>query len=217
MLNKKKSSKKVILLIDDDSYFVRAACIHLKRCGFKNIHSATNGIEGISLTEELNPEIVLLDVELPEINGFEVLQQFHRQKLDPKVILMTGHDSGEVGMLGARLGVTDFIAKHQFWNSVEIKILEAIALGKKISETGGSPRNIIATNFDLLEYIFNNSDMENKNELFKYLHELRREIKKVKPNKNIIYHSIEKIVIGASGNLVAVGIIEVIKGLISLI
>jgi CheY-like chemotaxis protein len=137
--------------VDDSAPFVKAASNFLKDCGLTNIHCAYDGLEAVRLAETLRPKVVLLDYELPGINGFEVLRKFHLLNLDLKVILITGHDTGIVGMHGAQLGITDFISKSEFHDVADLKLKEAIEFGRTINASNTTPRSLFTTNLDILD------------------------------------------------------------------
>ncbi|MFG0256282.1 MAG: diguanylate cyclase [Phycisphaerales bacterium JB043] len=110
--NESPNSVPTILLIDDD----KDVHVFLKlRLQAENIdlHSAENGIDGIRRAHELQPDLILLDLNMPIMDGFEVLREL---KDDPKlfdipVIFFSGSDSAEDKVLGFDLGAIDFINK----------------------------------------------------------------------------------------------------------
>jgi len=207
-----------VLIIDDSSPFVKVAVKHLKECGLIKVYSALNGFEGINLAKKYNPDIVLLDIEMePGISGFDVLDQFHKYNLNLKVILITGHDTGLVGMRGARLGITDFVSKVDFFESIDIKIIEALDFGHTIFEKNHSPLSIITTNFDILEKTFSDLDLEHQNNLLAKLNQIRDELKNTKPDKNKINRLMDFLKHDLVGHIAASGIVEVVKGLLTLI
>jgi diguanylate cyclase (GGDEF)-like protein len=100
-----------ILLVDDDATSVRILSRIL--CDFVPLRFATSGRMALKLARESVPDLVLLDVEMPELSGFEVCKAF---KADPKlaqvpIIFVTSHESPQLETLGLRLGAADFIIK----------------------------------------------------------------------------------------------------------
>lgn len=204
-----------VLIIDDSTKFVNTAVKYLKSCGLKKVHFAYNGIDGITIAKKNKPDLVLLDIEMdPGISGFEVLEQFHKNNLDLKVILITAHDTGIVGMRGARLGITDFVSKVNFFENIDVKIIEALDSGHTISKEYHTTQNIINTNFDILEKFLKDYDIIKQNELSTKLNQLRDEIKNNRPDKNKISGIMDFIKRDMVGHVAASGIIEVIKGLL---
>ena len=103
---------KKILVIEDDKFLRRLITQRLTKEGY-NTSEATNGEEGIKKVKEEKPDLVLLDLILPEINGFEVLS---RIKGDPDlapipVIILTNVDQKEDMEKGLRMGAVDYLIK----------------------------------------------------------------------------------------------------------
>jgi diguanylate cyclase (GGDEF)-like protein len=100
-----------ILLVDDDRTVVRILSHILS--DFEPLRFATCGRHALKLARESVPDLVLLDVDMPEFSGFEVCKEF---KSDPKlaqvpIIFVTSHDSAQLETLGMQLGAVDFISK----------------------------------------------------------------------------------------------------------
>ena len=100
-----------ILLVDDDRTVVRILSHILS--GIEPLRFATSGHSALKLARESVPDLVLLDVEMPEFSGFEVCKEF---KSDPTlaqvpIIFLSSHDSPQLATLGLQLGAVDFISK----------------------------------------------------------------------------------------------------------
>jgi len=100
-----------ILLVDDDSMVVRILSRIL--ANFGPLRFANSGRVALKLARESVPDLVLLDVDMPELSGFEVCKAF---KSDPAlahvpIIFITSHESVELETLGLQLGAVDFINK----------------------------------------------------------------------------------------------------------
>jgi diguanylate cyclase (GGDEF)-like protein len=100
-----------ILLVDDDSMVVRILSRILN--GFEPLRFATSGHAALKLAREAAPDLVLLDVDMPDLNGFEVCKAF---KSDPAlaevpIIFITSHESAQLEAKGIELGAADFISK----------------------------------------------------------------------------------------------------------
>ncbi len=100
-----------ILLVDDDSMVVRILSRILR--DFTPLRFATSGRAALKLAHEAVPDLVLLDVDMPDISGFEVCKAF---KSDVKlaevpIIFITSHESAELEAKGLELGAADFISK----------------------------------------------------------------------------------------------------------
>ena len=105
-----KFSKYKILIIDDEQDIIDILETVLKRDGFENIFVANNGTDGIELFKSVNPDIVLLDIMLPDINGYDVFNELRKHTNVP--ILFISAKSEEVDrLLGFAIGADDYITK----------------------------------------------------------------------------------------------------------
>jgi diguanylate cyclase (GGDEF)-like protein len=100
-----------ILLVDDDSTSVRVLSRML--ANFAPLRFATSGRAALKLARESAPDLMLLDVDMPELSGFEVCKAF---KSDPAlaevpIIFITSHESAQLEAKGLALGAADFISK----------------------------------------------------------------------------------------------------------
>ncbi len=99
-----------ILLIDDEIEILDILTTVLEMEGFKHIYRATSGKEGIELFRKENPDIVLLDIMLPDIIGYDVFKEI--RKISEVPILFLSAKSEEVDrLLGFALGADDYITK----------------------------------------------------------------------------------------------------------
>jgi CheY-like chemotaxis protein len=100
-----------ILLVDDDSLVVRILSHILS--DFAPLRFATSGRVALKLAREAVPDLVLLDVDMPELSGFEVCKAFKRDAALAQVpiIFITSHESPQLQTMGLQLGAVDFISK----------------------------------------------------------------------------------------------------------
>ncbi len=103
---------KIQVLVVDDSRDIREFVVQLvlKPNGFEALE-ATDGDEGLRLALEGNVDLMLLDLEMPVMNGFEVLDGLRAQHSDVPVVLMTSHGSEAIAVELFRKGVRDYIIK----------------------------------------------------------------------------------------------------------
>ena len=98
-----------IIIIEDDSKIVRFLALELRHEGY-DVESACDGITGLEMLASGTYDLVLLDVMLPEINGFEVLRRI-RQERDIPVIMLTAKDAVADKVRGLDLGAHDYVTK----------------------------------------------------------------------------------------------------------
>jgi DNA-binding response OmpR family regulator len=104
--------KRRILVIEDQPDLSRLLLIVLKRGGF-DACAAANGTDGLRLAEEQNYDLVLSDIELPDIDGFEICRRIKQNpKLRPvPIILMSGRLAEGNEALALKLGAVDYVSK----------------------------------------------------------------------------------------------------------
>lgn len=116
-----------ILLIEDDKNIIKFLSLSLETNGYKMIKT-DHGIEGISLFMTDNPDLVLLDLGLPDIDGMEVLKQIRSQSEVPIIMVSArGQEKEKVDALDA--GADDYITKPFHINELLARI--RVALRKK--------------------------------------------------------------------------------------
>jgi DNA-binding NtrC family response regulator len=95
-----------LLLVDDDATFRRVLAGELERLGFST-SGADTGAEALTAAAKLEPHVVLLDLQLPDMNGLAVLQAIREQSPGSEVILLTGHGSIDTAIQAIRLGAIE--------------------------------------------------------------------------------------------------------------
>ncbi len=112
---KKEEKKTKVLLAEDDKFISLAYKDGLSRAGFEVIH-ADNGKKALELAKKKNPDIIMLDIIMPEMNGFEVLEELKKTnkiKKIPVVILSNLGQESDIEK-GQKLGAIDYMIKSNF-------------------------------------------------------------------------------------------------------
>lgn len=102
--------KKKVLIVDDDVEIVRIVSFVLREHGYQVI-TAFNGREAIQKVQTELPELVLLDLHLPDVNGKEVLKRIREINEEIATIVLTGHGGEQVAIDFMKAGAMDFISK----------------------------------------------------------------------------------------------------------
>ena len=109
----RKNTMKTILIIDDEYYFRQALIKYI--LAFQEeylvIGEANNGKTGIQKIKELHPDIILIDITMPQMNGFEVIEYVKYNNRASKFIIISGYDKFEYAQKAIQLGVQDFLLK----------------------------------------------------------------------------------------------------------
>lgn len=100
-----------VIIIDDNSAFRAAARQLLERGGFVVVAEAGEGAGGIEAVAVHRPALALVDLQLPDIDGFEVAERLSRLDAAPKVILTSSLDATDLGALVMGSAAVGFISK----------------------------------------------------------------------------------------------------------
>jgi DNA-binding NarL/FixJ family response regulator len=101
-----------VLIVDDHARFRASARRMLELDGFDVVAEAEDGASGLALAKELEPELVLLDVALPDLSGFEVAERLAASS-DAAVVLVSSRDPSDLGTRLKRSPVRGFIPKDE--------------------------------------------------------------------------------------------------------
>jgi len=100
-----------VLIVDDHPSFRTSARAVLEAEGFDVVGEAADGASGLDAARRLEPQLVLLDVHLPDIDGFEVAARLTNGGGGPAVVLVSSRDGSDFGPLVSRSGAKGFIPK----------------------------------------------------------------------------------------------------------
>jgi DNA-binding NarL/FixJ family response regulator len=106
---------QVSILIAEDDALLRSFLLErlAGQDGFAVVGSASNGREALDAAIKLRPQVMLLDLDLPELTGLQVLEQLAAQESPPAVIVLTGNETDEMQLDVARHGAKGFLCKSQ--------------------------------------------------------------------------------------------------------
>lgn len=127
MAEKKSSPKSKIVLIEDDAFLAGMYVTKLELEGYE-VKLASDGEKGLKMVEEELPDLVLLDIVLPKVSGFEVLKQI---KVSPRakkipVLLLTNLGQRDDVNKGLSLGATDYLIKAHFMPSEVVEKIKKL-------------------------------------------------------------------------------------------
>jgi DNA-binding NarL/FixJ family response regulator len=100
-----------VLIVDDHPSFRANAHALLEADGFEVVGEAEDGESAITAAERLRPDVVLLDVQLPDIDGFEVSRRLTSNGSGPAVVLVSSRDGSDFGPLVESSGARGFVPK----------------------------------------------------------------------------------------------------------
>lgn len=104
-------TKKTLLIIEDEENIANAQKLILEK-DF-NIHIAADGEQGLTKAQEVKPDVILLDLMLPKMNGIEVCKNIRTNKeiSATKIVMVTARDQPQDEMQGMETGADDYIMK----------------------------------------------------------------------------------------------------------
>jgi two-component system response regulator DegU len=116
------------LLLVDDHRMLRET---LKRSmldeGFDVVGEASDGQEAVDLAEELQPDVILMDVTMPEIDGVEATRRIVEQRPDARIVMLTMHADQDVIAAAIRAGASGYLVKDCSFEEVAATVREAIS------------------------------------------------------------------------------------------
>lgn len=101
---------RTVLIVDDEKSIVDILDFNLKKEGYE-CFKAYDGSEGLRLARQNNPDVILLDVMLPSMNGFEVCSALRAEGNNVPIIMLTAREEETDKVLGLELGADDYITK----------------------------------------------------------------------------------------------------------
>jgi DNA-binding NarL/FixJ family response regulator len=100
-----------VLIVDDHPSFRASARAMLEAGGFDVVGEAADGVQALEAVSRLRPDVVLLDVQLPDFDGFEVATRLSAAANGPAIVLTSSRDCIDFGRLVGTCGARGFIAK----------------------------------------------------------------------------------------------------------
>ncbi len=165
-----------LLVVDDEPNIVELLAASLRFAGFE-VHAATNGTAALRRAAEVQPDLVVLDVMMPGLDGFEVVRRMRQDGLHAPVLFLTARDAVEDRITGLTLGADDYVTKPFSLGEVVARIRAILRRAGLAAEPGsarvtfadieldedahevfkaGQPVELSPTEFKLLRYLMAN-------------------------------------------------------------
>ena len=165
-----ESQRRRVLVVEDDASIALGLQINLEAEGYE-VLVADDGEKGLAMTRADHPDVVILDVMLPNLNGFQVLQTIRREGLQMPIIVLSARTSEMDKVTGLELGAEDYVAKPFSLAELLARVRAALRRGPRPPEVlrsahtfgdvrvevaartvtrAGAPVEMTATEFDLL-------------------------------------------------------------------
>jgi Response regulators consisting of a CheY-like receiver domain and a winged-helix DNA-binding domain len=102
--------KKTVLIVEDEKNIVDILCFNLQREGYATLE-AYDGEDGLEKAQSEKPDLILLDVMLPKMNGFDVCRTLRKGRNNVPVVILTAREEETDKVLGLEIGADDYITK----------------------------------------------------------------------------------------------------------
>lgn len=191
-----------ILIIEDDRRMSEALLSGIEAAGY-DVTSASTAEEGFFLLHRSHPDLLVLDLTLPQRNGLEILQQIRGEGIDVRVLILTSHNTVEDRVTGLRSGADDYLGKPFSFPELLARIdvllrrvlplpgSTSIHIGDLTLDTktrtasrSGQPLDLTVREFDLLLYLAENRGRTVSREML--ANDVWRESSRFTPIDNVI-------------------------------
>lgn len=129
MTPKQHVNGKTVLLVEDSNTQAMHFQVLLEEQGLQVAWANTGGT-GVQMAQQIRPDLILLDVQMPDMNGFQVCRELKdsQDTASIPIIMLTRHDETEAVVLGMEMGVTDYIPKDAFTDAILVETLQQMGL-----------------------------------------------------------------------------------------
>jgi DNA-binding response OmpR family regulator len=191
-----------ILIIEDDRKLSAALVSGVESAGYEVI-AAGSAEEGFFMVHSQRPDLLLLDLTLPQRNGLDILRQIRKEALDVRVLILTSHNTIEDRVEGLRTGADDYLGKPFSFPELIARIDAllrrflppspaasltigdlAIDIGARAASRGGERLDLTPREFDLLLYLAENHGRTVSREML--AKDVWRETSRFTPIDNVI-------------------------------
>ena len=124
---------RTILIIDDEASIRQSLSGALSDEGYQ-VMSAPNAAQGIELLRKNNPDVVIMDIWMPDIDGLTALNEIKQQGFETPVIMMSGHGTIETAVKATKLGAFDFVEKPVELDRILVLVRNALSARDLIQE-----------------------------------------------------------------------------------
>jgi DNA-binding response OmpR family regulator len=195
-------ARSKILIIEDDRRMSDALVSGIEAAGY-DVSAASTAEEGFFLAHRERPDLLLLDLNLPQRNGLEILRQIRSEGIDMRVMILTSQNTVEDRVMGLQAGADDYLGKpfsfqelmariHALLRrSVAVEIEKPIAVGELELDTrsrtawrAGNRLELTTREFDLLVYLAENHGRAVSREML--AKDVWRETSRFSPIDNVI-------------------------------
>lgn len=134
-------SPQLILLVDDEPSIIELLRMYLEREGFQ-VESVSDGEAAFQAYARLRPNLVILDLMLPKLDGFEVCKKIRSHDNETAIIMVTARDEDIDKIIGLELGADDYLTKPFNPHELVARVKTILRRSERISSVGEKPLRI---------------------------------------------------------------------------
>jgi len=127
----------ISLLLADDNPSMLTALVHMLQQDFSIVGTVSNGVSVVAEAAHLNPDVILLDISLGDITGFQVAERLRSKEVPSKILFLSVHENPEFVRAAADLGISGYVFKSQISRDL-VEAIDAVAHGKHFFPSGSS-------------------------------------------------------------------------------
>ncbi len=131
-------SSELVLLVDDEPSILQLARLYLERDDFL-VQEASDGEAALEAAARFHPALIVLDVMLPRLNGFEVCRRLRAEDNDVAVLMLTARDEDIDKILGLELGADDYLTKPFNPRELVARVKAILRRSERRSPAAGKP------------------------------------------------------------------------------
>ena len=136
------SKKHTVLIVEDEKSIVDILRFNLQKEGFETL-AAFDGKAGLDLVLQKTPDLVLLDLMLPVMNGFEVCKRIRDQGISIPVLILTAREAENDKIMGLELGADDYITKPFSVRELMARVKANVRRAELAPQSGRAPAQVL--------------------------------------------------------------------------
>jgi two-component system alkaline phosphatase synthesis response regulator PhoP len=140
-------SSELVLLVDDEPAILKLARMYLEREGFR-VQETGDGEAALEAVKRLHPSLVVLDVMLPKLDGFEVCRRLRATDSDIAILMLTARDEDIDKIIGLELGADDYLTKPFNPREMVARVKAILRRGDSKGKSDGKPIHLADLDID---------------------------------------------------------------------
>ena len=141
-----------VLVVDDEHYMRKVVRTLLMSIGVRNIYEAADGPSGLEMIRSVNPDVVILDWQMPGLDGANFVRMVRSPETfphpDTPIIMLTGHGERSRVIEAVQIGVNEFLLKPVSSKALQDRLIAVLAKPRRVVKSGGyygpAPRKLAA-------------------------------------------------------------------------